>query len=120
MAALYVSSAASRDALHQQPGTVARLGRIYRQSGDPQVRAAVVSGLASSADDGGSLAFLEGVATKGTQDFPGASKAALAAMTSHGEKGRDVLRRIHTAKTVHDPEARQWLDLVATKDYRVR
>jgi hypothetical protein len=120
VAIMYLASSGSRDALHPRPGTVARLERIYRQSNNALVRASVVTGLARSAEHHEALAFLEDVAARESQDFPGAPQAALTAIASHADEGTGLLRRLHQAKAVHDPQARLWLDQVATTGYRIR
>ena len=119
-AALTLSVAGSRDARQPQPTTLARLERIYARSDDPQVRAAVVSGLARAAEHRRTLVFLEKVAAKDPADYPGASLDALASIASHDEPGRAVLKRLHTTGAVHDGHAQQWLDIVASRGYRIR
>jgi hypothetical protein len=119
-AALTLSAAGSRDARQPNPGTLARLQRIYAKSDDPQVKAAVVSGLARAAEHPRTLAFLEKVATGDPPDYPGASLAALSSIASHGDAGSPVLKRLHTSGAVQDADARGWLDLVASRGYRVR
>lgn len=119
-AALTLSMAGSRSARKPEPATLARLERIYARSDDPQVKAAVVSGVARAAEHRSTLVFLEKVATRDPADYPGASVDALAAMASHADSGSAVLRRLHTTGVVHDPEGSQWLDLVASRGYRIQ
>jgi hypothetical protein len=119
-ATLTLSMAGSRDARTPDPAMVARLERLYARSADAQVKAAVVSGLALAAEDRRTLVFLEKVATSDPPGYPGAPLAALAAMASHGDPGSAVLKRLHTTGAVHNSDARQWLDLVASRGYRIR
>jgi hypothetical protein len=119
IATMNLSSSGSRDALHPRAGTVARLERVYRRTDNPEVRATVVSGLSRSVEHRQAIAFLRGVAIKPAHDYPGAPVAALAAIASHGEAGSVVLRQLDEAKAVQDPEARQWLSLVAARGYRM-
>jgi hypothetical protein len=119
-ATLTLSVVGDRDVRNPNAGILDRLQRIYARSDDPQVKAAVVSGLARSAEHSRTFAFLEKVATTDPPDYPGASLAALSAIASHADAGSPVLKRLHTTGAVQDADALFWLDLIAKKGYRVR
>jgi hypothetical protein len=119
-AALSLSLPGSRRALRPRSGTVARLERIYRRSDNPEVRGAIIAGLAHSVEQARALAFLEDVATEEPADYPGAALDALAAISAHEKQGSGVLKRLHETGVVHDQHARQWLDLVASRGYVIR
>jgi len=119
-ASFILSMAGSRTARQPQPANVARLERIYAQSKDAHVRAAIVAGLGRAVESPRALVFLQRVAIKDPADYPGASLDALAAIASQEALGRDVLKRLHTTGAVHDSHARQWLDLAASQGYRIQ
>ena len=119
-AALALSEAGSEGVVKPRAGTAARLEKLYGKSSDLAVRAAIVSGLSASVERPVALPFLEAVAVRDSEDFPGSSLAAMTAIAAHGDQGSAVLKRLHATKKVHEPHARQWLDLIAQKGYRIR
>jgi hypothetical protein len=119
-AALAISASGSRRALHPRPRTVARLERMHQRTDDWEVRAAIVTGLAHSVERQEALRFLEGIAVREHGDYPGSALAALASIAAHEAQGSTVLKRLHITGAVQDPEARQWLELIASCGYGIR
>lgn len=115
-----LSQAGSRRAKRPRAGNVARLERIYSQTSDGVVKAVVLATAGRAAERPTVLAFLERVAVRPSQDYPGSALDALAAIASHEEQGSSLLRRLHQSRVVHDPDARRWLDEVARRGYQVR
>jgi hypothetical protein len=101
-------------------GSFARLERIYRRSDDPLVKMAVVGAMGTLIETREASVFLERVATKDSQDFPGAPRSALTSLLVMGDDGRVVLMRLHETGAVRDPEARLSLFYLAKKGYRIK
>lgn len=105
---------------HPVPGTMDRLQRIYARSEDGSVRNAVLMLVPGVAERDRALEFLEATATggPGSRDYPWSVRNAVGALARMGNEGGEVLRRLHQAGAVQDPEARQDLSAMARRDFR--
>jgi hypothetical protein len=97
----------------------ARLERIYERTAEPDVKRAVVDAMGTLQDCQKACAFLEQVATKESADFPGAQGMAVSSLVIQGDQGVAVLRRLHAARAVRDPKAKERLAILAKRDYRL-
>ncbi len=119
-AAVSLALAGSRDSQRPRSGNVARLERLYAGTSYQGVKAVVVTMLGEAQEASRALGFLEKVATKPDEDFPGASIAAMTAIAGHQDQGGAVLKRLHDSHAIRDPHAVQWLNLIAERGYRIR
>lgn len=118
------------------PGIVARLERIYRQTGECGLREAIVGMMGLQAEAADAAAFLARVAqdqevpqaaaprpTPGVLvlvDTPPIQALAIGGLTFLGQPGEAALRRLYAAGTVRQRDAREQLEALARRGFPTR
>lgn len=122
-AAVYLMAPGNRELVAENPkGVVDRVGSLYRKSKEPAVRSVLIRWMPYQAEQEDALTFLETIATASRsspdQMWPD-EVLAIDALARMGGRGRETLRRLSDTGSVHNDLARQRLEFLKQRDYRL-
>lgn len=122
-AAVYLMAPGNRALTADTPeGVVVRVNRLYDRSPEPAVRSALIRWMPYQAEQQAAIAFLEATARsrRSPADMMWPDELlAIDALAHMGERGREALRRLHRDSLVENELARQRLDHLDDRGFRL-
>lgn len=103
-----MSTAGSTEIPAPDPGVGPRLVRLFRESQDPVVRMMILSVFKTQVNRGVGMVLFRQVLTEERPSFANTAEARMAAIEALelGEAGLALLRELHAAGTIRDPDAK--------------